>query len=128
MNHLLNSNLDWGQDLQRVAQWVKEFPERQPFFLAYTCSPIVDPSWVGIPYEAMPYHWKYASGLGMQGPRPGWYCISTNGLMGRSDEFSYLREFKPVDWIGTMPVFYLTEDDVSSVELRWLNSNGTKDN
>jgi hypothetical protein len=44
--HLLHSNLDWGQDLLRAAEWQRQHPSKIPEFYLVQCS--YDPRTVGI--------------------------------------------------------------------------------
>ncbi len=70
--HLLDSNLDWGQDLLRLRDWLDEHPEARPIYLA--AAHAVDPGVFGITYRLPPR--EPAS------PEPGWYVFSINILQG----------------------------------------------
>jgi hypothetical protein len=96
--HLLDSNIDWGQDLYYLESWVREHPEARPLYVAYFGS--------------------YAPGdLGMElrsieelksGPHPGWYAVSVNYLYGygvggsrqRSSAYEYFQGLTPVAYAG----------------------------
>lgn len=71
--HLLGSNLDWGQDLLYLKRWIGEHPEARPLKLAYFGS--FDPKHAGIEYVAP------ESLAGHRIP-PGWYAISVNFVNG----------------------------------------------
>ncbi len=51
-SHLINSNLDWGQDLLALRDWVDEHPEARPLSLVYFN--FVDPSLAGISFHLPP--------------------------------------------------------------------------
>ena len=116
--HLLDSNLDWGQDLGGL----KEYLDRQgirEIGLAYFGT--VPPKALGISYHIPP------SPI----PRPGRYAVSVNFEQGRPHwvrtpqneirpvdigQFAYFRFFQPVAHIGySIDVFELTQEDVD----RW---------
>jgi|GEM_PF-268083 len=51
-DHLISSNIDWGQDLLYLRQWQQEHPEARPLHLAY--HGFVDPQALGIEFMAIP--------------------------------------------------------------------------
>jgi hypothetical protein len=70
--HLIDSNIDWGQDLYALRDWLAEHPEAAPLHVAYFGA--LDPHQVGIErYELPP-----ARGA----PPPGWYAVSVNFVAG----------------------------------------------
>lgn len=100
--HLVDSNLDWGQDLHLV----KQFMDREgigKIGLVYFGT--MPPDALGIDYEISP-GWR---------PKPGWHAVSVNYVMGRPhllaepdgtsraadlNEFAYFQQFKPVARLG----------------------------
>lgn len=114
--HLVDSNIDWGQDLHALKAYLDEH-EVTNIRLAYFGTVI--PSRVGIEAAAPPSRF----------PEPGWYAVSVNFVQGRPhairdargnrtqagiDEFGYFRFFEPVARIGySMDVYHLTERDVA---------------
>lgn len=48
-DHLVDSNLDWGQDLFFLKKWYDKHPQARPFYLAYFG--LVDPRFAGIDFE-----------------------------------------------------------------------------
>lgn len=104
--HLLDSNLDWGQDLLRLRRWLVHSTNGEPIYLAYYH--IVDPAVVGIKYRSpagpsMPlspgYHVISANLLyGYQGP----YFDGRGRLLGSSEgTFKLYRDMQPVCIIGS---------------------------
>lgn len=115
--HLLDSNLDWGQDLHELKRFVAAHPEVEPLSLAYFGT---------LPPESL--GWKYENPPTKQ-PRPGWHAVSVNFVMGRphwtrdghggiravypGDDFSYFQFFEPTHRIGaSIDLYHLTELDV----------------
>lgn len=116
--HLLDSNLDWGQDLDGLAEYLHRH-NIDDIGLAYFGT--VPPDVYGIRYHLPPPHQ----------PRPGLYAVSVNFVMGRPhvlrapdgrgvpvglDEFGYFRSFTPKDRIGdSIDIYEITPADV----VRW---------
>jgi hypothetical protein len=113
--HLVDSNIDWGQDLLRLRDYV-EANRPGPIGLAYFGS--VLPGSVGLKYR-IPPSWR---------PEPGTYAVSVNFVMGRPtgladengavrgagvDEFGYFRAYEPVARIGhSIDLYRITPLDV----------------
>lgn len=113
--HLVDSNLDWGQDLHALKEYLDRHQIRD-VGLAYFGTVI--PATVGID-----------SHFPERFPRPGWYAISANFVQGRPhalrdskgdrtqvgiEEFGYFRFFEPKATIGySIYVYQLTPTDVA---------------
>jgi hypothetical protein len=133
--HLLHSNLDWGQDLLHLKRWFDKHPAARPIHLA--CFGVVDPRLAGIEFELPPelpeqYAMLPPEQLARFGPRPGWYAVSANLLhgyrysvmVGRTGElvgvqeprFTYFRHFQPVDHAGySISIYHLSLEEVNRV-------------
>ena len=121
--HLVDSNIDWGQDLYGLRDYLVEH-KINDIGLAYYGT--VLPSSIGINAHDPPFRM----------PRPGWYAISVNVVHGRPHVFGnhegasvrvglgellYFRLFTPVTSIGySINVYHLTHRDVAEymTELR----------
>jgi hypothetical protein len=119
--HLLDSNLDWGQDLHRLARYLEERQLRE-IGLAYFG--MLPPAEIGIAYH-LPPSWR---------AEPGWYAVSVNFALGRPhtirnpdgtlrsadfNEFGYFRDFEPVARIDySIDVYHITAEDVARWRLR----------
>jgi len=117
--HLLDSNLDWGQDLRGLKVWIDANPPQENFGLAYFGT---------FPPEALGIHYRVPPS---RIPQPGWYAVSVNFVMGRPHvlrdetgkfraadigEFAYFGFFEPAARIGySIDVYHITEADVD----RW---------
>ncbi|MDP1798536.1 MAG: hypothetical protein Q8K78_13675, partial [Planctomycetaceae bacterium] len=115
--HLVDSNLDWGQDLHALRDYLREHPASEPLQLAYFGS--ASPKLLGIEYEfpASPQ------------PQPGRYAISANYIAGRPhmlrdidgrermvalDEFAPFRFFIPKAMMGySIAYFEISPEDVA---------------
>lgn len=114
--HLVDSNIDWGQDLYELKQYLDK-QHVQDVGLAYFGT--VPPVSIGTHSHRPPSAF----------PQPGWYAISANFLQGRPhvirdseghrtavglEEFSYFRFFEPVTTIGySIYVYRISQQDVA---------------
>jgi hypothetical protein len=98
--HLIHSNIDWGQDLLYLKNWINEHPEAKPMHLCYYS--YVDPKALGLDYPLPPANKECDPDFT---PPPGWYAISVNYLHGYKfmydkDAFSYFQKYQPVSTAG----------------------------
>ncbi|MCX7428745.1 MAG: glycosyltransferase family 39 protein [Planctomycetia bacterium] len=82
--HLINSSIDWGQDLTMLMDWRREHPDCRPFYMAYYGN--FDPRHVGLDYElpserCVTGDEQHVRDVALQ-LRPGWYAVSVNLLHG----------------------------------------------
>jgi hypothetical protein len=118
--HLLDSNMDWGQDLLYLKRWLDRHPEVKLDGLAYWGSCPV--TLAGIPDTPHP-----PAGSGrdphtssstddQRGPTPGWHAVSVNGIFDRSGRYRYFRGFQPVAMAGySICVYHVTLDEANRV-------------
>ncbi len=83
--HLVDSNVDWGQDLLYLRDWLKDHPEARPLGLAYFG--FIDPRAAGIEFTLPPRGPVAPADLmpprcEQFGPRPGWFAVSVSLLRG----------------------------------------------
>lgn len=113
--HLLDSNLDWGQDLWRVRDYLNRNPKESPQVLYYGT---LNPAALGIQQPLPP----------SRHPKPGIYLVSVNFVMGRPHaawlpdgtkrpidffEFGYFQYFEPAAHIGySIDLYVLTNAEV----------------
>jgi 4-amino-4-deoxy-L-arabinose transferase-like glycosyltransferase len=100
--HLLNSNIDWGQDLFFLKRWQQDHPEAADLRLA--CDGRVSPSAVGIRWAPAP-----------AAPAPGWYAVSVNRLKGVEGRYRFFLRFRPVARAGySIYIYHLTAAEAGS--------------
>lgn len=122
--HLINSNIDWGQDLLRLKEWLNQHPETK--LHGFACYHFVDPRLVGIDANVPPLGpvGRVPSDpleLAKLGPHPGNYAVSVNLLHGLDfvipdghggDQFaplnaySYFQHFQPFAKAGESIFLY----------------------
>jgi hypothetical protein len=147
--HLLDSNIDWGQDLFYLNDWLNTHPEVKLDGLAYWGS--YPATLAGIPETPMPptgpvlekgtgtigaEHPSGRSGQLSQSPipasqdlgaKPGWYALSVNEIYGRSQQYRYFLNFNPVATAGySIYIYHITLDEANRVR-RELGMEELKD-
>ncbi len=117
--HLLNSNIDWGQDLLYLKKWHDEHPEARPLGVAYFG--LCDPKIAGIDWVAVP-HAPGKSGCvahdpsELRGPVSGWFAVSVNEIHRPSGEYDYFLRFEPVAMIGySIYIYHITLEEANRV-------------
>jgi len=98
--HLLDSNIDWGQDLFNLERWCHQNPGVTDMKVA---------CWGSYPLEAT----KIPS-IGMppaNTPQPGWYALSVNYLYDRERQYRYFLNYEPVARAGySIYIYHITPE------------------
>jgi 4-amino-4-deoxy-L-arabinose transferase-like glycosyltransferase len=111
-NVLIDSNIDWGQDLVRLREWMAAHDVPQ-IKLAWFGT--ADPAYYGIQYEALPglprhFDLWWNVPFDPEAPSPGVYAISVTNLWELPLEekyvFSWFRAREPTDRIGYSILIY----------------------
>jgi 4-amino-4-deoxy-L-arabinose transferase-like glycosyltransferase len=129
--HLIDSNIDWGQDLLYLKAWLDQHPEARPLGLAHF-NP-VDPRVVGIDFT-FPPSGPNAGCTGPdcqagRGPRPGWFALDVNFVRGYTfhpangrgsfrnvsmHEYEYFQHFQPIAKAGySIFIYHITREDAN---------------
>ena len=126
--HLIDSNIDWGQDLLYLREWLKAHPEVKPLGLAYFGA--IEPRDAGIecalpPSGPVPGADAEEPDAVLRGPRPGWYAISVTLLYGHSARLSdghggptyaYFQRFQPIARAGySINIYYINVEEANRV-------------
>jgi len=94
--YLVDSNLNWGQDIPLVERWLEEHPQSRPLKIAWLAVYDLDAIGIDLPPAVSPPF------------QPGWYIIGANRLVHPNDHFAQFRKIEPVDRIGSgFFVYYL---------------------
>lgn len=118
--HLLNSNLDWGQDLIALAKWADNNPQVELKGVAFTLHHLLSPSSLGLP-EATPPTGSPVTAFKGSGPQPGAYAVFASELFRRDKKYEYFLDFEPIEIIGyTVYVYDLNETEVQQYWRRRL--------
>lgn len=94
--YLIDSNLDWGQDMLQVREWLNEHPEARPAWVAWIGEiPLSD---FGIDAQSVPARER----------KPGWYLVSRHEVHNPQRRLESFKKLQPVDQIGyTFDVYRL---------------------
>ena len=113
--HLVDSNIDWGQDLFYLKHWLHEHPEVKLDGLA--CFGSYPVTLAGIPETPSPpqgpetIHARMNAAGGDIGPQPGWYALSVNYLYGRTPQYRYFLQFEPAGSAGySIYIYHVTPE------------------
>ncbi len=113
---LVDSNLDWGQDLLRLKKWMEDNGIKQ---VKLSWFGTADPGYYGIDYEplpGLPYHYDlwWDVPFDTAAPEPGIYVISVSNLweipLEEKNVFSWFRDRQPDDRVGySIHIYMVTE-------------------
>jgi hypothetical protein len=118
-NILVDSNLDWGQDLPALRQVMAE-RGIESVNLAYFGKAV--PEAYGVAYRPLPGYLRFMQGrepaaYNPYTPEPGWYAISATSLRlgslqpDTTELYAVFREMEPVDRAGYSIYLYHVEDE-----------------
>jgi hypothetical protein len=123
--HLLDSNIDWGQDLFYLRRWLDRHSDVRLDGLAYHgVYPVTTAGIPETPHPANGPEWEHRSSDRVDdqlGPRPGWYALSVNYLHDCSRQYQYFLHFEPVAMAGySIYIYHISVEDANRVrrELR----------
>ncbi len=118
--HLLNSNVDWGQDNHRLLKWQQQLPaSRDTLYAAVVATR--DPAELGLAFEIPG---EGDTNDDCKFPKPGLYAINANTLMGypqiiadgkggvvksNGAYWTQFQELQPIDQIGYSIFIYRVE-------------------
>jgi len=124
-SHLIQSNIDWGQDLYLLKEWINQHPDARPLRLAYFG--YGDPKYIGIEYSAPDAPLAADESQSKKAIPPGWYAISINFIRGLSyfsykgdggkrfyaqDAFQPFQKMKPTTTVGySIYIYHVTPDE-----------------
>jgi 4-amino-4-deoxy-L-arabinose transferase-like glycosyltransferase len=119
--HLVDSNIDWGQDLGRLARWYRAHRDEVPLHVAYFGG--VDPHIVGLEYTLPPLE-----------PTAGRFALSVNFVRGmqfhavngaghrvlvKEGSYAYFQHWEPTERIGTsIRLYEVTESQAAEARRR----------
>ncbi|MDZ4848533.1 MAG: glycosyltransferase family 39 protein [Pirellulaceae bacterium] len=81
--HLIHSNIDWGQDLIYLKRWLDAHPDAEPFYLDYFGG--FAPLDIGIEFKSIPRMSRKSNNNEPTILPAGWYAISVDHLIRATD-------------------------------------------
>ncbi len=117
--HLLNSNIDWGQNYMQLRDWLDSHPDVKLDGLAYYGSPAmtaiipaISPPPIGVPRNKQ--RGDFDRSDARHGPKPGWYALSLKYIYSRDRNFRYFLGVEPVAMAGySIHVYHITLEDAN---------------
>jgi hypothetical protein len=99
--HILHGNLDAGQDLLYVRDWIERHPSKRPVYVA---------SWGNLPFAQLGLDFQDPSlAIGIS-PPPGWYIVSVNHARGirwlGRPELAVILQDEPVEQVSYTTYVY----------------------
>lgn len=112
--YLGDSNLDWGQDLQILADTVKGAGGR--WFISY--AGVGDPIYYGLDRNLLIERESGSASFPAANPQPGTYALSANhwqGLMADQDRLDWFRRYEPAATLGgSILIYHVAEQQAGS--------------
>jgi hypothetical protein len=117
---LVDSNLDWGQDLGELADFVRARDIGSIYVSYFGSVPIGSVTVDEYPIPAVPLPPRPSSDWQPLSPKPGWYAISVTHLMGGAglanpDTFAYFRHQRPEAVLGRTIYIYRVPEQTGVV-------------
>lgn len=127
--HLLHSNIDWGQDLIGLKQWMLKHPDAKPLHLIYFG--YFDPRNCGLEYSIPePLCRRDPEPVSVSDIPPGWYAVSVNFIRGyprraykgdgsevvfTRDQLTVFQSLQPIAMAGYSIYIYEVRSQAKSV-------------
>lgn len=113
--HLIDANIDWGQDLLYLREWIAAHPEARPLTVTY--EGFFDPAVAGVDYPRTPaLPPDDTRPQIVEQLRPGWHAVSVSYLRHSSHNYDYLQAFEPEAMAGySIYIYRLTAEDLERV-------------
>ncbi len=120
--YLIDANLDWGQDLYLVKDWVEQHPEARPLTIAW--NEIFDKKMVGLDFPLTPFAPNKPDdnyNPEMAASYEGWHIVCATSLQAADQRYLPLREMTPADRIGYSTfVYHVTKEQAAEMRRRFV--------
>lgn len=116
-NHLLDSNIDWGQDLLPLKRWLDAHPEIRVSGVAYSVpGSFVRLDKLGPGFDRLPPGLPPGELSQDVHLEPGWYVVFVRELREHNSPYAYFLQLEPEARIGwTAYVYHLTEETIGAL-------------
>jgi hypothetical protein len=114
--HLIDGNLDWGQDLFYLKAWIDRHPAARPLTVAY--KGFFDPRAAGVDFPETPaarrrHDLKGDKNDGVGQMPSGWHAVSMQNLVSELHDYDALMRQEPAAFAGySIRIFHVRVDDV----------------
>ena len=111
--HLIDSAIDWGQDLFYLKAWHDQHPEAQPLHVEVDSIGNAE-GILGFNNQSIPQY-----------PQPGWFALSVDRLHRRDWRYRYfLEHFQPVAMAGySISIYHITPEEANRVRRELGHAN-----
>lgn len=121
--YLLDSNLDWGQDVSYLAKWLDDHPDAAPLYVLardYYQPELFDIANEGLPRpgpkEPNSGHVSWSVVPSKMGPLPGWFAASIHRIREPNCGCEYFLRFDPVAMAGySIHIYHITPREANRV-------------
>jgi hypothetical protein len=117
--YLLDSNLDWGQDLFYLRDWCLEHPDARPLHVLFRTS--ASEQLFGIEHQSLDERpWGTLPGdgnteRGSASLKPGWYAVSVERIYGPDGQYFFFSRLRPVAMAGySIRIYHVGVDAVGA--------------
>ena len=135
--YLVDSNLDWGQELPAIAEYASEHDDK-PLHLSWFGGTYPHLYGLDLNYRLLPSHFSYPypsdaarSAYNPLHPAPGWYAIGATNLqasgLAAGDVFAPFRELDPVARLGHSVLVYEIPEDTAPSQPTCISGYRFKD-
>ena len=105
--HLIDSNIDWGQDMFFLKKWYDQNPEARPLYV--DCFSAVEPKFYRI--ESEPDSFQI---------QPGWYAMSVNQLHDPRHKYDGFLKLRPLAMAGySIYIYRLSAEDAARIRAEY---------
>jgi len=112
--HLLDSNIDWGQDILLLADWIDRHPEIELKGVAYSLDHLIDRQVLGIPPGRPPTRKQILQDD--SGAVFGWYAVFVRPLREQHRDYTYFLQLKPEEVLGhTVHLYRIESSDIPRI-------------
>ncbi|MDR1480535.1 MAG: glycosyltransferase family 39 protein [Planctomycetaceae bacterium] len=121
--YLIDSNIDWGQDVFRFKKWLKQYEAKVRGIHIKMRDRIADVFFMEDNYPDVPYSPVKVNGNSERdcsGPLPGWFAISVQQIMERQERYRYFLELKPKYTIGySIRVYHISFEQANVLRKKY---------
>lgn len=121
-NHLLDSNVDWGQDLLFLREWLREHPEYKNLSIGFSLpANLYTPRDLGMSHDEPPpacLEMPCSDALFQHGPLPGTYAIFSR-RQHEQNGLNYFNHFEPIALVAySIRIYEISLEEANSVRAK----------
>ncbi|GHT14958.1 hypothetical protein FACS1894170_12360 [Planctomycetales bacterium] len=125
--YILDSNIDWGQDVFALKKWIEKHPEAKNLHLLMR-DDIAETLFLDKGYPKVPFtpdkpiqkifeDDNYSCQIA---PQPGWFVASIHQIHEKHGRYKYLLDIKPVDRIGySIYIYHISLQEANQLRSRY---------